>query len=425
MQLAGDLERQPAERRKAERRQPESQSIQLDSVAVATVGLDADTVAVVRQVIGDQKWIFAGEFAEFDRVIADPRIAGHGQARESLVWIIDFDKDEELAAQAASALQGLPQGHIASIALSAHASPALILRAMRSGCSEYLEKPRLAEQLVDSVARQRARWTTSANSRKERSGTVLAFVGVRGGAGATTLAVHIATFLSKLFAKKTLIVDHHRHLGHVALFLGLDSPSYSFFEVVKNVERLDNELLASFIAHHSSGVDVLSSPANFEDSWDGNQQFLERALKFLAGAYDFVIIDCASGLDEEALSALVCCDEVYLVATQDLPALRDLSRYMERLTDCDVPAHKVKVVLNRYSSDRGVTTEQIESAIRRPVLIRVPNSAAELNRSVDMGAPISPEKKSDFVAQMKKWTSSLVPVAAGATEPRRKFSFWS
>jgi len=408
-----------------EQRHSDRQAAPVDGISVVTVGLDSDTVDTVRQATLEEHCAFEGEFREYEPVIANPHMAERGQRGGSLIWVIDFDKNEELAAQSATALQGLSPGRSASIAVSERTQPELILRAMRAGCSEYLEKPLHSAQLLDSIGRQRARWLASEDHRGARRGKVLAFLGVRGGAGATTLAVHVATFLAKIYSKKTLLVDQHRHLGHVALFLGLDAPGYSFSELVRNVERLDNDLLASFVAHHSSGVDVLSSPASFDDRDEGNLEFLERALKFLSDAYEYVVVDCATGLEEEILSTVACCDELYLVANQDVPALRDLSRYLEYLLASDVPSNKLKVVLNRYSSDRSVTMEQIEKSIRQPVFVCVPSNSVELVRAVDMGTPIASDRKTEFVNQLKKWTASLVPPQAAANGNKRRFSFWS
>jgi Flp pilus assembly CpaE family ATPase len=170
---------------------------------------------------------------------------------------------------------------------------------------------------------------------------------------------------------------------------------------------------------------VLSSPASFDESDGGNLEFLERALKFLADAYEYVVVDCATGLGDDILSTVSCCDELYLIANQDVPALRDLSRHLEYLLASDIPSKKLKVVINRYSSDRSVTMEQIEKSIRRPVFVCVPNNSTELVRAVDMGTPIASDRKSEFVNQLKKWTASLVPPQKAADEGKRRFSFWS
>ena len=126
--------------------------------------------------------------------------------------------------------------------------------------------------------------------------------------------------------------------------------------------------------------------------------------------YEYVVIDCPPGVDDLNLVTIDCCDELYLVTTADVPALRDLSRYVDRLLQCNVPPSKLKVVVNRYSSDGAVTLEQIEKAIRQPVSITVPNNPDELMRAMNTGSPISPDRKTEFTNQMKKWAASVVPV---------------
>ena len=72
-----------------------------------------------------------------------------------------------------------------------------------------------------------------------------------------------------------------------------------------------------------------------------------------------------------------------------------------------------------------MTLEQIEKAIGRPVFVQVPNSSEELARSLDVGAPITPDRKSEFTRQMKKWTASLAPASIAPGEAKRRFAFWS
>ena len=59
---------------------------------------------------------------------------------------------------------------------------------------------------------------------------------------------------------------------------------------------------------------------------------VERAVRFLADVYEYVLIDCPLGLSDLNLVTVDCCDELYLVTTPDVPALRDLSRYVDRLS---------------------------------------------------------------------------------------------
>ena len=135
-------------------------------------------------------------------------------------------------------------------------------------------------------------------------------MGVRGGAGATTIAVHLASFLARRQRQKTLILDQHPCLGHVALWFGMDGHSYSFYDLLQNISRLDQTLLKSYVAHHSSGTDVLTSPDLLRESVDIERDALGRAIRFVAGVYDFVVIDCPTGLEEPNLVTADGCDEL-------------------------------------------------------------------------------------------------------------------
>ncbi len=223
-----------------------------------------------------------------------------------------------------------------------------------------------------------------------------------------------------------MVVDQHPQLGHVALLLGLDAPAYHFYEAVLSIERLDAALLNSLVTHHSSGVDVLASPPALDKLTPISLYSIERTLRFLADSYEYVLIDLSTHNEDEILSVANCCDELYLIATQEIPALRDLTRYLDLLGANLVPAAKLKVVLNRYHPDRALSVQRIECAIKRPIAVRIPNSTAELTKSIDTGDPVPPDRKSEFCREMKQWATRLLPIEpASVVQPKRRFKIWS
>ena len=123
---------------------------------------------------------------------------------------------------------------------------------MRAGCSEFLYKPYNEAVLLESLHRMQEQLATP-SVKNVAHGSVLSFFGAKGGVGSTTLAVHLATYLVENHQKKVLLIDNHLELGHVCVYLGLDGSRYHFAEVVRNVNRLDSELLRGFIAKHPSG----------------------------------------------------------------------------------------------------------------------------------------------------------------------------
>ena len=401
-----------------------------NGLCVLTVCADSHTIDdVMRATLQVFAAQFVGGMTDYLNRTANLEILQRAQDSEACLCVIDFDRDRVEAVHTANALQQMFGARITMIALSERADPALILDAMRSGCNEYLVKPLRIEQLSDSLVRLQSRWAGSEKASNSRGG-VLAFLGTRGGAGTTTLAVHMATFLSGVHERRVLMVDLHAQLGHVGLYLGLQPSRYDFSELVRNVGRLDSALLSGFVAHHESGVDVLQSLDVMDSISEPAVDDAERAMLFLRGLYDYVIFDCQRSFNGTNLAIIDHADELYLIATPDVPAVRDLSRCVDRLIQCNLSPGKLKVAVNRYCSQGAVTLQQIEKAIRQPISMTVPNCSAELIRAMNTGTPLDPEGKSEFVSQMRKWAASLVP-GANAPEPQTtsragwRIPFWS
>jgi pilus assembly protein CpaE len=403
-------------------------SSQRSSLCVLTICADSETVdRVMRATLQVFAAQFVGELSSYLTRNGNLEILQRAQASDACVCVIDFDRDRVQAVQSANALAQMFGARITLVALSEKADSDLILDAMRSGCSEYLVKPLQAEQLCESLVRLQGRWAATQSAVAAR-GRLLVFLGTRGGAGTTTLAVHLATFLAQAFGKKTLLIDHHEQLGHVGLYLGLEPTRYDFCELVRNVDRLDAALVNGFLAHHGSGTDVIVSADMFDTLPDVPLDHAESTLQFLRGLYDYILLDCDRGFGTANLGLIDQADEIYLIATPDVPALRDLSRCVDRLMQSSISPGKLKVAINRHSSAGAVTLQQIEKAIRQPISITIPNSANDLIRAMNTGTPLTPESKSDFAIQMGKWAASLVPGAAELkteAEPKRRFAFWS
>lgn len=396
----------------------------LAGICAATLCVDADTLAAVKDAVTRKSGLLAGELQDYGN--SDPVLWQTLERAEFSVCVIDFDRDRAAAVEAANRLQQTLHGHISLIAVSSQADPVLILEAMRAGCGEYLTKPVAAEQVIEALIRLRSRLSVRKAMPPKPTGRILSLLGARGGAGTTTLAVHLGCFLVRQHGKRTLILDEHRRLGHVSLYLGEDEGNYHFYELVRNIARLDQILLDGFVIHHSSCLDILPSPDVFDDSGNVPMDDIQRAIRFLGQNYEFVVIDCPHGIHNLSLATIDCSDEVYLVATPDVPGIRDLSRHIDRLMQSNVSPSKIKVVINRFSSEGSLTPEQIEKAIRQPIAITIPNASSDLIRAMNTGNPILPDKRSEFAVQMKKWAASLVPDKPGEiAEPKRRFAFWN
>ncbi len=390
------------------------------TVALLTVGLDHDLTDKVVQAASQHHWTVShDDFSEYVSATRRPAISADAKSSDLVLAIIDFDRDPQGAAETSSYLQQLFFGRFFAAALSGRSDPDLLLAAMRAGCSEVLKTPLDPRQLADTFDRQERQW--SANTGRARSsGHILSFFGAKGGVGTTTVAVTLAYYLVRQKNKRVLLIDNHPEFGHVCLYLGLDGTRYHFDELIRNVNRLDSTLLRGFIAKHSSGLEVLSSPESHDLTRTVDPDALERTLEFLRGEYDYILLDCETSLEEVSLAVMDRSDQIYIVATPDIGAIRDLSRYIDGLSRNESTSARLHVIINRYSSHGAIAVEQIEKAIRVPVEVRLCNAYTECQRAINVGEPIGPDKKSEISTQFSRWTTILAGDDAVKAQPARK-----
>jgi len=395
------------------------------AVSLLTVCVDQDGAERLEQATEQQRWNVTYEsMSEYVSAQRRPAISLESKNANGVLAVVDFDRDAQAAQETAAFLQQIFFGKIFIAALASRHDSDLLLKAMRAGCNEVLRKPIDAGQLTETLDRQNKHWLATMGHGRS-AGKVLSFFGCKGGVGTTTLAVNLAYTLTQQ-QKKVLLIDNHAEFGHVCLYLGLDGNRYHFHELIRNVNRLDSELLRGFIAKHSSGLEVLSSPESHDPNRHIDPDALERTIEFLRGEYDYLILDCETNLTDVNLAVMDSSDEICLVATPEIGAVRDLSRYIDNLSRNEQATTKLHIIINRHSSNGAIGIEQIEKAIRVPVQTRISNNYAECQKAINLGEPVSPGKKTEFVSQMAKWAETLTGMNGNHTTQngRKKFSLW-
>ena len=382
------------------------------NVNILTVCVDPEVAERLLVLIDQCDW--AVTHAAFDTYMSDkrrPHFGEHLRGGDGCLAVIDFAHDPQQAADAVVHLQHIFGDRLVIAAIaSTTPSPELMLQAMRAGCTEFLTEPLKLDNVTAACGRFEQHFLDRAAS-TSAGGTVVASFGAKGGVGATTLAVHLATYLVQNNRKKVLLIDNHSQFGHACIYLGIDGSRFQFQELVRNVNRLDSELLLGFLAKHESGLDMLSSPDIGQTARPMHAADVASTLDFLRGEYDYVVVDCVALMDETNLAVMAAASQVFVVATPEISAIRDLSRMVDDLTRIDPTTNKIKVIINRYQSQFAISLEEIERAIRLPVAFCIPNSFTELVRSVNLGIPVSFATKSPFTEVLIRWANNLVGIS--------------
>jgi len=370
---------------------------------------------------------FIGQFQEYIAGEKRPQFPDVMKEAAGCVALIGCDQNPELALETMDRLGQTFPNKLHLIAVSSKTDTDFLLRAMRAGCDDFLTQPVDLELLQAALKRFQKGYLTQTTSARG-DGKVIALYGVKGGVGTTTMAVHLATHLVRKHRKKVLLIDHKHELGHVALHLGIKESVYHFDELLRNVDRLDSDLLDGFVTRHNSGLDVIPSPDSCGPLQEASPEAIGRVMEDLRTRYDYILVDSSLQYIPQLASMMEACDEVALVCTPDVAALRDLVRRIEHLSAVTGFTTKLRVVINRSTSDDAVSSADIEAAVRFPISVAVPNNYADLMRAINAGEPVSPQHRGGFTQAITQWANRLTSnqplrTTSAAPEPKRRFLF--
>ena len=322
------------------------------------------------------------------------------------VCVVNFDEGEESARTCQRIHEGCDSS-VSIFAASTGSHPDQIIAAMRSGCSEYLVRPFRTEQILDALSHVEARHQGKLPGGQK--GSVVTLMGAKGGAGVTSLALHLALNLTLRQERKVLLVDQHPALGDLALCLGLGRHQYSFYELVHNMDRLDADLLQGFLLGHSSGLQVLDSPEAIHAFSNTPSDAIEHTMAFLAENYQFVIVDCPPGLSEDTCAVIRQSDRLGIVITPELPAIHNAIRTIQYLTSLHYPDENIDIVLNRFSRKNPLSEREIEASLHRQIAVKIPNDYDLIVNAMNAGTPIDLARKSELGAAFDVWADRLAP----------------
>ena len=267
----------------------------------------------------------------------------------------------------------------------------LLTAALRAGVSEVLTDREITG-LADAIERSRLagarlRLVESTAPRAE----ITTVFSAKGGVGKTTVSTNLAVILS-LGGARVALVDLDVAFGDVAVALTL-FPAHTLADAAALGPALDPSSLAGMLVPHSSGVRVLAAPTDPGAADTITADTVTRALDILAEHFDHVVIDTPPSLDERVLAAIDASTRVALVATLDVPALKNLRIALETLSLIGLPPERQRIVINRGDAEVGVLLRDVPVALGRPIAAVIPSSR-DVPASVNAGIPIvasSPE----------------------------------
>lgn len=305
----------------------------------------------------------------------------------------------------------------ALIAAANNAAPDLLLQSLRAGAREFLKLPISAEELKTVLDRV-ADFCAGQVEAPKKKGRMIAVFSSKGGCGTSFMATNLAASTNK----RTVLVDLNLQAGDLPLFLGVD-PKYSFAEMAENKDRLDDALINSFVTPYSSNLSLLAAPREADSADEIEPEHVFEVLQRLRESYEYVVLDPQHTFDSITLAALDQSDEIVLVLTLDIPAIRSTQRALEIFDRLGYPRKKIRIVVNRWSKQIDLDLRQVEKFLGEPVLGFVPSDYQTAVTSINLGQPLVLSEPNCKIAQeIRRVARTLMRGAVSApaaAQPRR------
>jgi pilus assembly protein CpaE len=253
-----------------------------------------------------------------------------------------------------------------------------MLDAMRAGIKECLPEPVSAHALEEAVRR------LVVGELGERPGSLVAFVGAKGGVGTTTLAANVAAAATKVSGTPALLVDLHVTRGDVAVFMGAEA-RFSVLDALENLHKVDESFLAGLVEKSKCGVHVLASSAR-STAIDIPSSAVRTLLDFATRRYRLTIVDVPRG-DQTALESLDSASTIVLVTGQDLASVRSAAATAAMLRQ-RYGSQRLKVVINRHDKSGTVSSKDVARVIGEPIAHLIPSDYHLAVEAVNLGRPI-------------------------------------
>ena len=346
---------------------------------VAIIGLDKRLIAELSPMV--RRELSGANVVEIDRY-PDAQLFHEMAADPPVLVLIEVSDPPEPAMDAiqtcARTMHGVPV-----MAVLRKNDPEFILRCLRLGASEFLLQPVTQTQMkaaCDRVLQLRR------GGLSRSGGRVYCAIPVKGACGATTIAANLPFVIRRNGFEKVLLCDMDPVTGTVSFQMKMKSP-YSFVDAISHRDGLDADMWKGLVATHN-GVDVLLAPERPGDVSEGISE-LGGLVDFFRSQYEAILLDTGNPYSPWTMELANLADEIVLVTTNELTALRSAQRVLANFGRERVDRSKVKLIVNRYNTEIGLNQEAIETALRCDVFHVVPSDYEGVNTALVNGKPVA------------------------------------
>ncbi len=314
--------------------------------------------------------------------------------------------------------------HAQIVILSVQGDPNYMRRAMLAGARDFLTKPPVIDELSSAIHRagqmaweEKSRVNTGgvaatpnvpiANQVLNANGKIIVVYSPKGGVGCTTIATNLALSLTE-DGSKVVLVDGNLQFGDAAVFLNLQGKN-NILDLTPRVDELDPDIIHEVLVTHSaSGIDLLAAPSRPEMAEKVSGEQFNRVLEYFRRLFTYIVVDTSAYLTEIVLSAMDIADQVVLITTQDIPAIKNAKSFLSLADGIQLPRQRILFILNRYDKRISISPEKVGESLKHEISIVVPLDERIVVSAVNRGVPFMIDNKTQPIGKSLSALADLV-----------------
>ncbi len=285
----------------------------------------------------------------------------------------------------------------------------MVRQAMLHGAQGFLLKPFSEAELLSSirqayelVLQRRAEMPKTAIAEQAESirrADIIAVFSPKGGVGCTTVAINLAVALRTITDKPVTLLDADLRFGDIDTALNISSAS-SIGLLVSQLDEMDDQLLDRSIITHKSGVRVVVAPPHLDMADAIRPEDLKRLLVRLSELEEgYIVVDAWSSLDDCTLTILDNCQQLIILTTPQVTAMRDVHRFLEVLDLLGFSRSQTQLVLNHCYHRSEAKVKELERALGFPIVQEIEYAPNHVTASLNRGVPLVQEYRDSPAAR--------------------------
>ena len=250
---------------------------------------------------------------------------------------------------------------------------------------------RLAVERVGDTMSGVVNRAAAAATEPARLGKIFVAFSTKGGVGKSVVATNLSVVLATRNPGRVCLVDADLQFGDDAVLLGVP-PQHTSADAAEVVDTIDTQLMDGFLAtHEASSLRVLCAPVEPAAGERITPEQMIGMIRVLRTMFDYVVVDMPPHFDDVVLALLEEADEVLLIASLDIPSIKNLKVGIQTLDLLSVAGSKLHLVMNRANARVHLDISDVERALGVTAEFRIPSDIA-IPQSVNRGVPVVLDK---------------------------------